>query len=101
MSPMHITITNEQETASGWLFAAAACNASGGEWPFRIRLSWADYNLWSPDGSDRPEAVARAALRFLLEREPAAEIAGEFDLARIRRRYADADAVIPALVSRP
>jgi len=100
-SSMHITIANEEETASGWLFAAQARNGAGGKWSYRIGLSWADYNLWSPDGADRPEEVARAALRFLLEREPAAEIADEFDLARIRRRYADADAVIPALVARP
>lgn len=98
---MRITITSEVDSESGWLFAADACDGAGRRWSFRVGLSWADYNLWSPDGRDRPEEVARAALRFLMSREPAAELSEEFDLARIRRRYPEADALIPALISPP
>ncbi len=102
---MHITIRTECETDTGWQFAAeahagSASGAGSGVHRFTVRLSWADYNLWSPDGTDRPEEVAKAALRFLLQREPAAEVASDFDLARIRRRYPDADHAIPALIAR-
>jgi hypothetical protein len=94
---MTIEIHEEKEEGTGWVFAAVV--AKGGRMThFLVRLSWMDYNLWSPDGSDRPEDVARAALAFLLSREPAAEIASEFDAARIRRRYPDADAEIPRLI---
>lgn len=61
-------------------------------------LAWADYNYWSPDGAARPESVAKAVLRFMLQNEPAAEIAESFDAARIRRRYQNADQVIPTLI---
>ncbi len=95
---MVITILSERATAGGWIFEASVTGPDDRRQRCRLRLSWADYNLWSPDGSDRPEAVARAALMFLLSKEPAAELAESFDAARIRRRYLDADARIPEMI---
>lgn len=62
----------------------------------QVHLNWADYNLWSPDGSAAPEIVARAALLVLLEHEEAAALPESFDAATLRRRYAGADEMIRA-----
>jgi len=97
---VEITLEEEREATGGWEFDATVRDDRGGIRRFILRLAWADYNHWSPDGSDPPELVAKAALRFMLSREPAAEIASKFDAARIRRRYPDSDDEIPTLIGR-
>lgn len=95
MSGDVIDILAERETVGGWLFEVRVSPPAGEARRFTLRLSWADYNLWSGDGSDRPEAVARGVMAFALSRQPAAELAPAFDAARLRRVHADADDVIP------
>lgn len=97
-SHVRIEILRETEQGAGWTFEARATDPRGRAWPFAVRLAWADYNLWCPDGAIAPEAVARAALAFALSREPAAEIESTFDVARLRRRHPDADREIPSLI---
>ena len=93
-----IHVTHEIEKANGWEFQVETVDRLGKPRTFRVMLAWADYNHWSPDGAARPESVAKAVLRFMLQNEPAAEIAESFDAARIRRRYSSADQVIPTLI---
>jgi hypothetical protein len=90
-----IEIIAEREVVGGWSFDVRVSSAAVEARLFTLRLSWADYNLWSGDGSDRPEAVARGVMAFALSRSPAAELAPTFDAARLRRVHADADDAIP------
>lgn len=94
-----IVILGERESPSGLDFSARV------EMPdairtVRLHLHWADYNLWSPDGSDSPERVAQAVLRFACSRARPNELPATFDAATLRRRHADADEAIAALVRR-
>jgi len=94
-----IVVLDEQETPEGLRFTARL-EAGASSRSVAIRLHWADYNLWSPDGADPPEHVARAAIRFACSRSPLSELPASFDAAMLRRRHADADREIPALVRR-
>jgi hypothetical protein len=93
-----VEITQEEEGAGSWTFALRV--AGGGEGTRTLRLSWADYNLWSGDGADPPEAVARAVVEFLLERVGLAGLPARIDASIARRRFADADREIPRLITR-
>lgn len=97
-----IEILSEEESGSGWRFDLQALEADGRLTRFEIRLSWADYNHWSPDGGDAPAAVAEAALRCLLEQpELRAVMPASFDAASLRRRLPDADELIRQRIDRP
>lgn len=84
--------------AGGWVFAAQAIDDAGALHRFTLRLSWADYNLWSPDGSDSPERIAEAVLAFLISRKDIRQLPASFDASIARRWFADADEAIPALI---
>ncbi|HMN95168.1 MAG TPA: hypothetical protein PKC43_02275 [Phycisphaerales bacterium] len=91
-----VEIRSESEVPGGLRFAAAA-ERDGRAISVEVRLSWADYNLWSPDGADAPERVARAALLFLLSRSEG-DPPASFDAAMLRRRFPEADAEIARLL---
>jgi hypothetical protein len=95
-----IEITSEAECDRGWTFRAQVRDATGGARSTTVTLSWADYNLWSPNGSDTPAEVARAALAFLLDQQPAAEISESFDASILRRLHPQADELIPRWIGR-
>jgi len=95
-----VEIITEQSSDTGWQFEAQLLDDAGSLHRRTVRLSWADYNLWSRDGADPPEHVAEAVLRFLLDRMPAGEMRERFDAAIARRLFDDADEVIPALIGR-
>ena len=95
-----IEIVKEQETQAGWSFEAQILDDAGSLHRHTLTISWADYNLWSRDGADRPVDVAEAVIRFLLQRMPAGELRRRIDAAIARRLYDDADDVIPTLISR-
>ena len=95
-----VEILSEQETAGGWSFQMQVLDDRSALRQHQITLSWADYNLWSPDGTDEPARVAEAVLGFLLSRRPAGKIRQSFNAASVRRWFADADEQIPPLIAR-
>ena len=62
-----------------------------------MTLGWSDYDLWSR-GRVPPERVVRAAMQFLLAREPVTSILRKFDCAVIRRYFAEVDRELPRMV---
>ncbi len=96
-----IEILSEHEVPNGWAFDAEWIGPRDGRRHRRtLRLAWADYNHWSVDGTDPPQRVAEAVLRFLLSRLEAESLLERFDASVARRRFADADEEIPKLIRR-
>lgn len=93
-----VEILSEHEGAASWEFAAQILDDDGALRPCRLTLAWADYNVWSPDGSDMPERVAEAVLYFMVEQAGAATMPESFDASVVRRRFPDADASIANLM---
>jgi hypothetical protein len=56
-----------------------------------MRLGWADYGVWSPDGGVSPVRVAEAVVAFALGRSEFDPLPDPFDAAMARRRVHDAD----------
>ena len=92
-----VRIVRERGDDAGWWFDAEV-ERDGVVTRHAVRLAWADYNLWSPAGTDRPEHVAAAVLEFLTT--VAGDIAppGRFDAASVRMRHPEADREIPGLI---
>lgn len=95
-----VEIISEQELQGAWRFGVQILDDRGSLRKHTISLSWADYNLWSPDGTDEPAIVLEAAVLFLLSRSPAHDLADKFDASIARRRFPDADDVIPRMIRR-
>ncbi len=93
-----VEIVSEQEGQGGWSFQLRIQAGVGEDATRTLRLSWADYNLWSDDGSDPPHAVARAVVLFLLSRITATDVPGTIDASTARRRFPGADDEIPKLI---
>ncbi len=98
MAPFQII--TERENANGWSYQVQIASGNSPQ-PrrFTMLLSWADYNHWSFTGSDSPQRVAEAVLRFVLSHLDPAELPDQFDASLVRRRFPDADAEIPKLIS--
>jgi hypothetical protein len=94
-----VEITKEEEGSGSWTFALRIAG-DGGEAARTLKLSWADYNLWSGDGADPPHAVAQAVVEFLLGRLSLTDLPARIDASIARRRFADADREIPRLIQR-
>jgi hypothetical protein len=92
-------IITERENASGWSYQVQTAAGNSPE-PrrFTMQLSWADYNHWSSTGSDPPQRVAEAVLRFVLSHLDPTELPDQFDASLARRRFDDADQLIPRLI---
>jgi hypothetical protein len=95
-----VEITSEHEQRGHWRFDLQVLDDAGILRQHLVTLAWADYNLWSKDGSDEPSQVVEAAVGFLLLRCPANQLPIKFDCSLARRRFAEADQVIPALIRR-
>ncbi len=93
-----IEIVSEKEEPGGWSFQVRIGEGASDDVTRTLRLSWADYNLWSHDGGDPPHAVARAVALFLLSRISAADVPVTIDASTARRRFPDADDEIPKLI---
>lgn len=95
-----VEIISEQEHGKGWQFAVQVLDDHGTLRKHTLTLSWADYNLWSPDGADEPAKVAEAVMMFLLGKGSVAELGDKLDASVARRKHPDADSAIPALIRR-
>ncbi len=99
MSTARISITNEREAGASWCFDVAIEPLAGAARQCTLKLSFADYNYWSASGTDAPSRVALAVIRFMLDRLEAAALPNAFDASLARRKFSDADEVIPTLIS--
>ncbi len=88
-----VEVVSERECDGGWSFELRL-----GEHTRTLRLSWADYDLWSNDGGDPPHAVAKAVAMFLVSRITPSDLPPTLDASTARRRYPDADGEIPNLI---
>lgn len=93
-------IISETEVGPGWDFGCQVVDVEGSLRRHVIRLSWADYNLWSASGGDEPVHVVSAVVAFLLARVSADELRESFDASIARRMFAEADSEIPGLITR-
>lgn len=94
-------IITEREQAGGWSYRVQTPGPKTGKLhQFNMQLSWADYNHWSATGNDTPQSVAEAVLSFLLDRLEPHDLPNKFDASLARRRFDDADQLIPSLIRR-
>ncbi len=93
-----IEILCEQEIAAGWTFKAQLIDEEGSLIAIELTLSWADYNLWSPNGADEPQLVAEAVLGYLASQSPEKGLPPSLDASLVRRMFPDADQQIPKLI---
>jgi len=93
-----INISNEHEAAGGWIFDVAVEHAARPAQRCSLKLSFADYNLWSSSGADAPSHVARAVVAFMLEKLDQDALPASFDASLARRRFANADVAIPQMI---
>jgi len=91
-----VEVVSELEGDSGWSFELRFAEGA----TLTLRLSWADYDLWSNDGGDPPHAVARAVALFLLSKITPSDLPAAIDASTARRRFPEADEVIPTLIRR-
>ena len=95
-----IEILSEHELGRAWRFEVQVLDDGGALHRHIITLAWADYNLWSQDGSDSPAKVAEAVVEFLISKASPVELPAKFDASLARRRHEDADTAIPRLIER-
>ena len=95
-----VEITAEREAGAGWSFDAHVIDDEGALSQITLRLSWADYNLWSTDGSAVPTAVAEAALRFIVACQGWDSSRTSLDASIARRLSPNADTAIPTMIAR-
>jgi hypothetical protein len=93
-----IEISTETDSSRGWRFNVTLFT-EGRKRDYDVSLSWSDYDHWS-HGRVPPEQVVRAAFKFLLDREPADAILGQFDCAVIRRYFPEVDQKLPDYLGR-
>jgi hypothetical protein len=116
-SPLRVSITNpsrfervpfhrrrmfelidENEDSTGCTWTIQALDSEGGLQRTRVRLGWADYGVWSPDGGIPPERVAEAVVAFAMGHPAFGPLPELLDAAMARRRIPDADAEIGRLI---
>ncbi|MDA0295803.1 MAG: hypothetical protein O3A31_07450 [Planctomycetota bacterium] len=91
-------LIDEIEDSTGCIWTIQALDSEGGLRKTRIRLGWADYGVWSPDGGISPERVAEAVVSFALRHAEFSPLPELLDAAMARRRVPDADAEIGRLI---
>ncbi|MCA9283581.1 MAG: hypothetical protein KDA22_00085 [Phycisphaerales bacterium] len=95
-----LEILRESEGTDGLAFVARIGMAPGPPRAIELRLNWADYNFWSPDGTAAPSDIARAVLLALLECVEPETVPDSFDASSLRRRHPGIDDRIRALIGR-
>lgn len=87
----------EREADQSWIWHASI-DAPEGTTLHELRLSWADYNVFCPDGARTPSDVGLAVLRFFARHRTAFPLRERLDAAMARMRFPNADAEIAAMV---
>lgn len=90
--------TAEEESSGYWLYGVQTLDQGMVAGRHQIRLAWADYDLWVPDGSIEPARVADALVRYLLASEYFQPIPAKVDSSHPRRMDQNADKAIMALI---
>ena len=60
-------LIDEIEDPTGCTWTIQALDSEGSLQRTRVRLGWADYGVWSPDGGISPERVAEAVVAPMTE----------------------------------
>ena len=85
-----IRIGAEREAENAWIWHVAI-DAPEGSTLHELRLSWADYNIFSPDGTRTPADVGRAVLQFFARHRSEFLLRERLDAAMARMRFPFAD----------
>lgn len=97
-----IEVRSEREDGASWIFELSL----GGTdlVTSTMRLAWADYDWWAPDGRNSPSEVALAVARTFAD---SLALLGEshlpatFDASVVRRRVGGADRLIASRLGLP
>jgi len=95
-----ILIERETESDRGWRFDVLIRNDDADEQRLRVRLSWADYDLWGR-GSIPPVSVVRALVDLLSDRGALETLGSSFDASSARRLVRTLDADMPEQLAKP
>ena len=94
-----VLVVSEVEQPAGWLFEIQWTGPREDDAGHTsMSLAWADYNHWSASGTDEPSSVAAAVVRFWLDQRTNIAIPKRFDAAIVRRRFPNADDIIPMMI---
>jgi len=94
-----IRLGAEREAEQAWIWHASI-DAAEGSSLHELRLSWADYNVYSPDGTRSPAEVGRAVLLFFARHRAEFPLRERLDAAMARMRFPFADRDIAELLLR-
>lgn len=95
MTDPTIEVLSEREHGPTWIFSMRHLPSGR---THEMAMSWADYDLWSPEGTHPPSEVARAAAEVLIEalHDAGMPPPARTDVSLARRHSPDADALIRA-----
>jgi hypothetical protein len=97
-NPIAVELLAERDIPTAWEYDAQILTGAAIVERKVLRLSWADYQMWSPDGAIAPSRVAEAVLRFIALHAEAFAMMEVVDAAVARRKVPGADAAIAALL---
>jgi len=95
--PATVRLGTEREGDGAWTWHAAI-DAPEGSTLHELRLSWADYNVFSPDGTRTPAEVGRAVLAYFAIHRADFPLRERLDAAMARMRFPNADREIAAML---
>ena len=96
--PIAVELLAEREAPQAWEYDAQVLTGSGTLERRVLSLSWADYQMWVPDGAIPPSRVAEAVLRFVALNAESFQGLERIDASIARRKIRGADAAIGALL---
>ena len=91
-------LLDESESPDGTTWTVQSIDDSGELRRFRVRLSWPDYDVWSPDGGVAPSRVATAVVNVVLSHGVFDPIPDTVDAALVRRRLPDGDRIVASMI---
>ena len=94
-------LLSEEEGTDCWFYEVELPSGSSMSSRHRIRLSWADYDLWVRDGSIEPVRVAEAVLKFVRDHPAFDPLPQRIDSAHPRRHDSRADEAIGRIIRAP
>lgn len=91
-------ITSEVEADGFWLYEIDCLQSGEVITTSRLRLAWADYDMWVPDGTVEPACVADALFRYLHQHPEFEQLPDVVDSSHPRRLDKGADDAIAGLI---